>query len=256
MGCIYIIKNKINNKVYIGQTMQSVEERYKQHLKSCRCKQHYKIYRAMNKYGVDNFYYEILERDVKEEDIDEREIYWIEYYDSFKNGYNSTTGGDGRTIYKELDIDYIVQSLKDGKQMKELAEEFNVNVCTIRRTLDRNNISSKDIQNKKISQGKPQIKIDRNMVKDLHNKGLTVNEIAKEMNCNVKTIRRIKHELNLEFERPRYDYSNIKEEDILSDRNNGMKVDDILKKYNISYGYYYKLIKNQTQIIETQTTIL
>lgn len=111
MGCIYIIKNKINNKVYIGQTMQSVEERYKQHLKSCRCKQHYKIYRAMNKYGVDNFYYEILERDIKEEDI-------------------------------------------------------------------------------------------------------------------------------------------------LSDRNNGMKVDDILKKYNISYGYYYKLIKNQTQITETQTTIL
>ena len=107
-GYIYIIKNKINEKVYIGQTLLSVEERFKQHTKPSNSKKHYKIYKAMNKYSVENFYYEILESDVSEEDINEREIFWIEKYDSFKNGYNSNPGGYGRTIYKDIDIKYII----------------------------------------------------------------------------------------------------------------------------------------------------
>lgn len=185
-GYIYVIKNKINEKVYIGQTLRSVEERFKQYIKPSNHKKHYKLYRAMNKYGNDNFYYEILESNVCEDIIDEREIYWIEKYDSYKNGYNSTPGGDGRVIFKKIDINYIMDELKKGKSVKE---------------------------------------------------------IANELNCNVKTIRRIKHELNLDFERPRYDYTNINDENIIKDKLNGIKVDDILDKYNISYGYYYKLWK-------------
>lgn len=61
---IYIIKNKINSKVYIGQTCQSPHERFMQHMKPSVCKQRgtYKIYNAINKYGKENFYYEVLEK--------------------------------------------------------------------------------------------------------------------------------------------------------------------------------------------------
>ena len=48
----------------------------------------------MNKYGSDKFYYEVLEDNVPYELLDEREVYYIEKFDSFHNGYNSTPGGD------------------------------------------------------------------------------------------------------------------------------------------------------------------
>ena len=56
-GTIYIIKNKINDKVYIGQTTSDIKTRF-----NCHCKKstinnrHYKIYNAMKKYGKENFY--------------------------------------------------------------------------------------------------------------------------------------------------------------------------------------------------------
>ncbi len=56
-GSIYIIKNTINDKVYIGQTTMTVHERFMSHKKPCVLKQRstYKLYNAMNKYGSDNF---------------------------------------------------------------------------------------------------------------------------------------------------------------------------------------------------------
>lgn len=109
-GYIYIIKNTCNNKVYIGQTTLSVEERFKQHLKPSQIKRcRYKLYKAMEKYGKENFYVETLESDVPYDKLDEREIYYINMYDSFHNGYNSTQGGDTKTIYKIDDIQEIVE---------------------------------------------------------------------------------------------------------------------------------------------------
>lgn len=46
----------------------------------------------MNKYGISNFTFEIIE-ECDKQSLNEREIYWIEYYDSFHNGYNMTIGG-------------------------------------------------------------------------------------------------------------------------------------------------------------------
>lgn len=245
-GFIYIIKNKINKKVYIGQTLFTVEERFKQHIKSSKGnKSYYKIYRAMNKYGIENFYYEILEELVPENIINDREIYWIEKYNSFKNGYNSNAGGEGRSIYKNVDIDYIISELKNGKQVKELAKELDVCNSTITRTLKRNGISNpQKIQNTKIALGKSQKMVDRKQVKKLYYQGYTSKEISNIIGCDTKTVRRIKNELDLDLERPRYDYSEINNENIINDKLNGLKVKKILIKYNISYCYYYKVWKN------------
>jgi group I intron endonuclease len=94
-GIIYKIINKINNKVYIGCTTKTIEKRYKSHLYRC-FKKNYdsRLYNSMRKYGIENFEIELLE----ECDIDsiyEIEKIYIQKFDSYKNGLNSTLGGEG-----------------------------------------------------------------------------------------------------------------------------------------------------------------
>ena len=91
MGSIYIIRNTINDKVYIGQTVQSLATRFLNHKMASRTEDT-KFYRAIRKYGEDNFYIELLET-VDYKDLNDREKYWIKYYNSYYNGYNSTLGG-------------------------------------------------------------------------------------------------------------------------------------------------------------------
>lgn len=92
---IYIIKNDINTKVYIGQSLDA-KERFKSH-----CKKNYDnslIDKAIQKYGKEHFWFEILESQI--ENYNEREKYWIKYYNSLKPfGYNILTGGEKPPTY-------------------------------------------------------------------------------------------------------------------------------------------------------------
>lgn len=91
MAYIYKIVNKINNKIYVGNTMISIEKRWKAHCSDYKEKKYEKrpLYAAMKKYGIDNFYIEEVEQ-CSFEEVDEREKYWIEYFGSSKYGYNAT----------------------------------------------------------------------------------------------------------------------------------------------------------------------
>lgn len=105
MAGIYKITNKINNKIYIGMTTKDIEVRWKQHLKVSKSKNdrnHRAIHKAILKYGVENFTFEKLhETDIIDLDhLKELEIKYIKEYNSFKNGYNLTKGGDGTYGYK------------------------------------------------------------------------------------------------------------------------------------------------------------
>lgn len=97
MGDIYMIFNNFNDKVYIGKAKNGAEDRWKDHIGYDLQNNQY-IHRAMRKYGVENFQYKILESNIFEERLNEREKYWIAYYQSqVPNGYNETSGGDGGT---------------------------------------------------------------------------------------------------------------------------------------------------------------
>ena len=105
MGHIYKIENKVNGQIYIGQTVKTVEKRFQQH-KNNSNKSYFSqivLYKAFNKYGIENFECSEIE-EVPNELLDEREKYWIEYYDSYFNGYNSTRGGRLVQLY-DWDID-------------------------------------------------------------------------------------------------------------------------------------------------------
>ena len=107
-GYIYIIKNTINNKVYVGQTSRTIEDRWKQHKQAAfrGDNQGIILYNAIRKYGVENFYISQLE-EVELEKLNEREIYWIQYYNcQTPNGYNVRKGGDdpGRKEVYKIDL--------------------------------------------------------------------------------------------------------------------------------------------------------
>lgn len=96
MGQIYKITNIINGLVYIGQTKYKAIDRYNSHMNTFK---NTHFYNSIHKYGKENFILEILEDNVSNECLDEREIYWISKYDSYNNGYNETIGGSGTIGY-------------------------------------------------------------------------------------------------------------------------------------------------------------
>lgn len=114
MGCIYLITNIINGKQYVGKTEKNdIQERWKEHCrdyKKERCEKR-PLYNAMKKYGIENFLIQLIENVSCEDDLEEKEIYWIKQYNTYYNGYNATKGGDGKhylnyekiiNLYKEL----------------------------------------------------------------------------------------------------------------------------------------------------------
>ena len=95
VGIIYGWYNTLTDMWYVGQTIHP-EARFKSHIYfATRIKNSNHFYRAIRKYGLDNFVYCVLEENVLFENLNMREMDWIEYYDSFYNGYNLTLGGDG-----------------------------------------------------------------------------------------------------------------------------------------------------------------
>lgn len=191
-GIIYIIKNNLNNKVYIGQTITNIKTRFNQHCKNSTLKsRHYKIYNAIKKYGKENFYIEVLESNIEIDKLDEREIYYIEKYNSFKKGYNSTKGGDGRTINKEYDEEKIVYMYKQGKSMKEIGFLYNVSNATISRLLNRLNIKTRHDGNKYES-----FDITK-FVSLWENKEITIKHMSEYYKVDERTIRRYAKRLNL-----------------------------------------------------------
>ena len=175
-GFIYKITNTINSKSYIGQTIQNVKERFYQHC-ATKCSQailNMVIHKAINKYGKSNFTIEVIE-EVESTNLNDREKYWIRYYNSYNNGYNSTEGGqDGIKLFKNLDTESIVREYKSGKSLREIGRLFNVDKQTIKDLLVRNNINLRTTRTYKLSQ-----KDREDIIKDL-SLGLSRKEIISK----------------------------------------------------------------------------
>lgn len=119
MAYIYCIKNDVNDKFYIGKTIYAIEYRFKQHIRDAynhKCNS--KLHKAILKYGEEHFYIVLLE-ECLEEQAGEREKYYIQLYDSVKNGYNISYGGDGES---QVDFNEIEKLFLQGYNFKEIAE--------------------------------------------------------------------------------------------------------------------------------------
>lgn len=132
-GRIYKIYNDINDKVYIGKTLDTIENRFESHKKDSIRERLEKrpLYNAMNKYGIDKFHIELVE-ECELNDLSIREIYWIEKFNSYKEGYNATKGGDGKVLY---DYNLIVDLYKQGLTGKEITKIIKCDEWVVRQAL-------------------------------------------------------------------------------------------------------------------------
>ena len=96
---IYKAINRINGKIYIGQTVNSLENRIGKHL--CEKKLNNPFPRALRKYGIQSFEFSIIDNASSKEVLDIKEKFWIRQYDSHgPQGYNLTDGGEGSCGFK------------------------------------------------------------------------------------------------------------------------------------------------------------
>lgn len=134
---IYKITNSLNNKIYIGQSVD-IRRRWTAHINILNdtnkndIEKRYSIHKALAKYGIENFRFEIVEL-CDEKDLDDREIYWIDYYNSYLQGYNETLGGNAVRIKPEY-VDIIIDLLLNtNKTYEEICALTNVSKTTVGR---------------------------------------------------------------------------------------------------------------------------
>jgi len=135
---IYLIKNNITGHCYVGQA-KNISKRIWSHLNSSISPEasdyDYPLHKAFRRYGVDNFDLQVLE-ECSVKDLNEKEIYWIARYDSKRNGYNQTEGGNytvakklPKAVLKQLKADLIANKLTNS----ELSKKYSVSESIISR---------------------------------------------------------------------------------------------------------------------------
>ncbi len=121
-GIIYKATNKVNQKVYIGQTSKSLEERKRGHVSAAARGENTLFYNALRKYGVENFTWEIIDFCISKEDACTKEKWWISFYSSFTNrnlGYNCSAGGEGGFGFQKSSISWKNKSKEERKAIAE-----------------------------------------------------------------------------------------------------------------------------------------
>lgn len=194
---IYIIKNDINNKVYIGQS-KNPQSRFSAHCYPSNEETY--IDKIINEIGKEHFWIEILEENV--EDFNEKEKYWIKYYNSlFPNGYNISEGGgqpstsltwktNPKAKIKDLEtLMNIIHDLRETKlQYKEIQEKYSVEGKTIICKINSGEIYRIEGLDYPIRKERADAKITKNEVEEIKRlikeTPMTFSEIAKKYNIS------------------------------------------------------------------------
>ena len=217
---IYIIKNNLNNLAYVGQSVD-IKTRWQAHLQAAKNIKNQsantKIHKAMRKLGIENFYYEILE-ECNYELLDEREIYWIKYFNTYPNQYNMTPGGDGsrgecngRALLTREQVEEIRLAYNAHIPFREVYEKYKNTIS--KRGLQKvwscetwvyimpevytdenkewHRTKAKGFQQENKNNAQKQLTDEKiSKIKELHNQGLSYRKIAEEVDCSFEVARK------------------------------------------------------------------
>ena len=135
MGYIYKISNDINPRVYIGQTTQTLAQRWAQHISvsinNVSPEYDYAIHKAIRKHGVQHFTITAIE-ECADTNLNEREVFWIQQYDSYLHGYNMTLGGNDPPHYTRpvrcVELNVVYASAREAARQLNLFDS-NIWCC-------------------------------------------------------------------------------------------------------------------------------
>lgn len=142
MGFIYIIRNTKNEKVYIGQTITTVETRFYRHLLACKnFTNNCKLYQAMREIGPDNFYVTTL-GEYYDHDLNYWENHFVIAYNSVDCGYNSVYPDTCTRPVRDRAIeDNVISDFLEGYSFAEISKRNNISTQTINEFLKKHNVS-------------------------------------------------------------------------------------------------------------------
>lgn len=264
MYSIYKIINLINGKIYIGQTCKTLEERFSSHIKCARRKLNRRLYDSMNHYGYENFKIELIEECDKSA-VDDREKYWIKYYNSMDPliGYNMSEGGGGGWTWgtdpqkiKEINEKVKQTKIKNGTWGKYWGNyiSYMKGKHFLSNLPDRDNLL-KDILTPLSAEdiGKKYGCCRRTIIKLAHSyfPGKTINDIRKEYNVKFELSEKRKEAIDKFLEkRPKSTkgklngmYKDVSPEEILSLISKTKNDLEVLNILNISRPCYIEKCK-------------
>lgn len=188
LGKIYLITNTVNNKVYVGQTIQELSKRFNAHC--CHSKSdnsvNMRIKRAIHKYGRDKFCISLIE-ECPIHLLNERERYWISYYNSYNNGYNLTPGGQDSNyaslhrLEDTVDVEEFTKYIIEFKPLAiEVASHFNISKCSVYNLIKRLNNPNLILNSRNYKKAKSIEDIDAEELKTLYLEGWSILDLVKK----------------------------------------------------------------------------
>lgn len=190
-GVVYLITNTINNKKYIGITTRNISDRFKEH-----CKANSYIGRAIRKYGENNFSIEVLDIAHSKEELFDLEVKYISNYNSYRDGYNQTIGGDGASLVEDLELKLTNKQKnfcnlvdKENKKDIDVSNREDVIRCVIFNSawLYLNSVKARD----KIKSAKLILKLNMKFTSPLYKYGvINIDEVIHYSNQKISSFER------------------------------------------------------------------
>ena len=208
-GKIYLITNDINSKVYVGQTIQTLNKRFNGHCcysKSDRSINMY-IKRAIHKYGRDKFHIQLIE-ECPVNILDEREKYWINFYNSYNTGYNLTLGGQDSNYFNInkleniIDIKKFEQYILEFKPLvSEVANHFGISKCSVYNLIKRINNPNLILNSYNPRKCKTIEDIDKEELINLYKEGWSILDLVKKYHIRKNKISKFIRESDIKVKR-------------------------------------------------------
>lgn len=214
LGKIYLISNEVNHKLYVGQTIQSLSKRFNGHCCYSKTDRSVNMYikRAIHKYGRNKFHIELLE-ECPIELMNEREKYWINFYDSYNNGYNLTLGGQDSNYFNlhrlenSIDIKKFEDYIIEFKPLAvEVANHFGISKCSVYNLIKRLNNPNLILNSYNPRKGKSVEDIDKEELIKLYNSGWSILDLVKKYHVRKNKISKFLKEHGIKIKRGNKNY--------------------------------------------------
>jgi group I intron endonuclease len=190
-GIIYKITNHETGMVYIGKTIQKLQDRVHDHFsKWSTCT---KLKKAIDEFGEECFSVDILEEDIPYSNLDAKEVHYISLYDSVSNGYNVKEGNKRKTNNRDFHRinqvvrDRVSEDYLNGVSPLDIAEHFKICLTSVYNILAENGVKKR--YNKGGFNSKAKINIDE-LIK-LKAEGYSISRLAKYFNANKSSVKRM-----------------------------------------------------------------